>query len=64
MTLNVFLDANVLVPIALTDLLLRAGEDGLIDPHWSPEVLAEGLPPWLPSDRTSRPKRCSDASPR
>jgi len=41
MTLNVFLDANVLVPIGLTDLLLRAGEDGLIDPHWSPEVLAE-----------------------
>lgn len=41
MTLNVFLDANVLVPVGLTDLLLRLAEKGVIDPHWSPDVLDE-----------------------
>jgi predicted nucleic acid-binding protein len=40
-TLSVFLDANVLVPVGLTDLLLRLAEKGLIDPHWSPQVLDE-----------------------
>jgi predicted nucleic acid-binding protein len=41
MTITIFLDANVLVPVSVTDLLLRLGEAGLIDPHWSPEVLDE-----------------------
>ena len=41
MAVNVFLDANVLVPIALTDTLLRLGNVGLIDPHWSGQVLNE-----------------------
>ncbi|MDR1186379.1 MAG: hypothetical protein LBK95_02800 [Bifidobacteriaceae bacterium] len=31
MTLNVFLDANVLVPIAMTDVLMRLGAAGLKD---------------------------------
>jgi len=41
MTLTVFLDANVLVPVAMTDVLLRLGEAGMIDPHWSRQVLDE-----------------------
>ena len=37
----VFLDANVLVPVSLTDLLLRLAELGLLEPFWSPRVLAD-----------------------
>ncbi|MDR1117922.1 MAG: PIN domain-containing protein [Bifidobacteriaceae bacterium] len=36
-----FLDANVLVPVALTDTILRAAEAGLFAPMWSSKVLAE-----------------------
>ena len=39
MTQKVVLDANVLIPVRLADLLLRLGELGLIYPHWSPTVL-------------------------
>ena len=36
-----FLDANALVPVALTDTILRAAEAGLFAPKWSPRVFAE-----------------------
>jgi len=36
-----FLDANVLVPAALTDVLLRAAEKELYRPRWSQAVLDE-----------------------
>ncbi|MDR3203041.1 MAG: PIN domain-containing protein [Bifidobacteriaceae bacterium] len=36
-----FLDANVLVPVTLTDTMLRAAEMGLFRPIWSETVLAE-----------------------
>ncbi|MBB1571154.1 MAG: PIN domain-containing protein [Propionibacteriaceae bacterium] len=39
----VFLDACVLVPITLTNVLLTAAEDSLLQPHWSPEVLEEAI---------------------
>ena len=39
----VFLDANVLVPVSLTDLLLRLAEAGLLEPFWSPRVLADAM---------------------
>jgi hypothetical protein len=35
------LDACVLVPIALADILLRAAEKGLYRPLWSMRILAE-----------------------
>lgn len=35
------LDANVLVPISLCDLLLRVAEVGLFAPRWSSEILRE-----------------------
>lgn len=41
MTLRVFLDANVLVPITMADVLLRLGDAGLIEPYWSEAVLDE-----------------------
>jgi len=41
MTLRVFLDANVLVPITMTDVLLRLATAGLIEPYWSETVLEE-----------------------
>ncbi|MDR0627438.1 MAG: PIN domain-containing protein [Bifidobacteriaceae bacterium] len=37
----VFIDANALVPISLANLLLRIAEEGLIEPFWSSQVLAE-----------------------
>jgi predicted nucleic acid-binding protein len=37
----VVLDANVLIPNALRDTLLRAAEAGWYDPYWSDETLAE-----------------------
>ncbi len=36
-----FFDACVLVPVALSDTLLRTAEHGLFRPSWSPTVLAE-----------------------
>ena len=39
----VFLDANVLVPITLTNVLLTANEEGLFQAHWSPEVVEEAV---------------------
>jgi hypothetical protein len=60
MTLNVFLDANVLVPVAMTDMLLSLGEGGIIDPHWSAAVLGEArralgrLHPDVPADAWAR----------
>lgn len=38
---TVVLDANVLVPYALTDLLLRLAEQQFFRPLWSEEILAE-----------------------
>lgn len=35
------LDANVLVPVALTDTILRAAERGLFIPRWSPVIMRE-----------------------
>lgn len=37
----VVLDTNVLVPIVLTDTLLRLGGEGLFEPVWSPRILDE-----------------------
>ncbi|MDR1118555.1 MAG: PIN domain-containing protein [Bifidobacteriaceae bacterium] len=60
MTLNVFLDANVLVPIAVTDVLMRLGTAGLIDPRWSEQVLDEveqallRVHPDMPKERIKR----------
>jgi predicted nucleic acid-binding protein len=41
MAFPAFLDACVLVPITLTDLLLRLAEAGTYRPLWSADVLAE-----------------------
>lgn len=41
MAFPAFLDACTLVPINLTDLLLRLAEAGAYRPHWSAEVLGE-----------------------
>ncbi|MCP3104949.1 PIN domain-containing protein [Myxococcus sp. K15C18031901] len=38
---RVFLDANVLFPMAVRDTLLRAAEAGLVQPYWSERVLEE-----------------------
>jgi len=38
---SAFLDANVLVPITLTDTLLRCASAGLFVPNWSGDVLRE-----------------------
>ena len=38
---RVVLDANVLFSFTLRDTLLRAAEQGLFQPHWSREILAE-----------------------
>ncbi|ATB30750.1 PIN domain-containing protein [Melittangium boletus] len=38
---SVFLDANVLFPMAVRDTLLRAAEAGLVQPYWSARVLEE-----------------------
>ncbi|GGL41861.1 PIN domain-containing protein [Planomonospora parontospora] len=35
------LDANVLIPNALCDLLLRLAEENLLQPRWSPHILTE-----------------------
>jgi len=37
------LDANVLHPISLCDVLLRLAEKGLFQPRWSDEILNETL---------------------
>lgn len=41
MRYTALLDANVLVPYTLTDVLLRLAEAGLYRPLWSPSILAE-----------------------
>jgi predicted nucleic acid-binding protein len=41
MAFAALLDANILHPIVLCDLLLRLAEKGLYRPLWSPEILAE-----------------------
>ncbi|MDR0432296.1 MAG: PIN domain-containing protein [Bifidobacteriaceae bacterium] len=71
-----FLDANVLVPAALTDTVLRVAEAGVFQPRWSDRVLQEvrlavmGLHPDLPPARIdarlrsmnrSFPEACVDA---
>ncbi|MBI4817742.1 MAG: PIN domain-containing protein [Deltaproteobacteria bacterium] len=38
---RVVLDANVLFPLSLRDTLLRAAERGVIQVHWSVEILEE-----------------------
>ena len=39
----VFLDANVLYPAALRDVLIQLGLAGLIEPHWSDQVHDEWI---------------------
>lgn len=41
MVFRVFFDANVLVPITVTDLLLRCANRGFYTPYWSEKVLQE-----------------------
>ncbi|WP_329014471.1 PIN domain-containing protein [Micromonospora rifamycinica] len=41
MTTIAVLDANVLIPNALCDFLLRLAEEDLYQPRWSPAILAE-----------------------
>lgn len=41
MTFGAVLDANVLVPVALADVLLGAAEAGLYRPLWSARILDE-----------------------
>ncbi|MBT8224394.1 MAG: PIN domain-containing protein [Dactylosporangium sp.] len=41
MTTVAVLDANVLIPNALCDLLLRLAEEDLYEPRWSPAILDE-----------------------
>ena len=41
MTTVAVLDANVLIPNALCDLLLRLAEDDLYQPRWSALILGE-----------------------
>jgi predicted nucleic acid-binding protein len=41
--ITAFLDANVLVPITLTNVLLTAAEQGLFRVRWSPTVVAEAV---------------------
>ncbi|MBM7082596.1 PIN domain-containing protein [Micromonospora humidisoli] len=41
MTTIAVLDANVLIPNALCDFLLRLAEEDLYQPRWSPDILAE-----------------------
>jgi predicted nucleic acid-binding protein len=56
----VFLDACVLVPITLTNVILTAAEAGLVRPHWSAEVVEEAVEaileirPGLAEDRIRR----------
>jgi len=39
----VFLDACVLVPIGLTNVILTASEHDLLQPYWSPTVVDEAV---------------------
>lgn len=53
MAFRVLLDACVLLPYQLCDLLLRLAEDDLYEPLWSEEILDEvdarfTSRPWLP----------------
>lgn len=41
MTAIVLLDANVLIPNAVCDLLLRLGEQAIYQPRWSGQILDE-----------------------
>ena len=41
--ITAFLDACVLVPISLTNVILTAAEHGLIQPYWSPTVEDEAV---------------------
>jgi hypothetical protein len=56
----VFVDANALVPISLTNLLLRLAEEGLIEPFWSRSVLddarrwVKALRPEYPADKIDK----------
>jgi len=40
---RVFLDACVLVPITLTNVILTAAEVGIVKPFWSPAVVEEAI---------------------
>ena len=72
MRYTALLDANVLVPYTLTDVLLRLAEAGLYRALWSPSVLVEAertlihLHPQSPLATyatASRPWTCSSPSP-
>ncbi|MBO0811248.1 MAG: PIN domain-containing protein [Microlunatus sp.] len=41
MIISVFLDANVLAPVHLRNLLLNLADDGFFEPRWSAKVLEE-----------------------
>ncbi|MDR0595003.1 MAG: PIN domain-containing protein [Bifidobacteriaceae bacterium] len=59
--LAIFIDSCVLAPVALTNFLLRLAEAGVVQPHWSEQVLLDGeratrrarpdLPPEKAADR-------------
>lgn len=50
------LDANVLYPVYLRDLLLRLAQAGVYQPRWSAEILGE-VARNVKADATPRDKR-------
>jgi hypothetical protein len=65
---TVFLDACVLVPITLTNVILTAAERGLLQPCWSPAVVEEAVEaimevrPGLGEERVRRRFNAMDAA--
>lgn len=66
--ISVFLDACVLVPVTLTNVILTAAENGLVRPYWSHEVVEEAVDairevrPNLSEDRVRRRFVAMDAA--
>ena len=65
---KIFLDACVLVPIGLTNVILTAAEHSLTQPYWSPSVVEEAVRaivenrPGLAEDRIRRRFTAMDAA--
>lgn len=62
MRYTALLDANVLIPYTLTDVLLRLAEAGLYRPLWSTTILAEAERTLIHLHPLSRPPPCTTAS--